>query len=112
MDDGHALLTIGQLSRRTGLPVRTIRFWSDIGAVPPAGRTAGGYRLYDAESAARLELGRTLRALGLGLEEVRRVLAKETTVVGVAAAYVEALDAQIRTLRLCRAVLAAWLGAA
>jgi DNA-binding transcriptional MerR regulator len=105
-DDGRALLTIGRLARRTGLPVRTIRYWSDIGAVPPARRTASGYRLYDATSVARLELVRTLRELGLGLEEVRRVLAKETTVAQVAATHVEALDAQIRTLRLRRAVLA------
>jgi DNA-binding transcriptional MerR regulator len=105
-DDGRALLTIGRLSRRTGLPVRTIRYWSDIGAVPPATRTASGYRLYDATSVARLELVRTLRELGLGLEEVRRVLAKETTVAQVAATHVAALDAQIRTLRLRRAVLA------
>jgi DNA-binding transcriptional MerR regulator len=105
-DDGRALLTIGRLSRRTGLPVRTIRYLSDIGAVPPATRTASGYRLYDATSVARLELVRTLRELGLGLEEVRRVLAKETTVAQVAATHVAALDAQIRTLRLRRAVLA------
>lgn len=104
-DDGDPLLTIGRLSRRTGLPVRTIRYWSDLGAVPPAGRTSGGHRLYDAEAVARLELVRTLRELGLGLEEVRRVLDKEVTVADVAAAHVAALDAQIRALRLTRAVL-------
>jgi DNA-binding transcriptional MerR regulator len=105
-DDGRALLTIGQLARRTGLPVRTIRYWSDVGAAPPVGRTLGGYRLYDAGSVARLELVRTLRELGLGLEVVRRVLAKETTVAEVAAVHVAALDTQIRSLRLARAVLA------
>jgi DNA-binding transcriptional MerR regulator len=105
-DDGRALLTIGQLARRTGLPVRTIRYWSDVGAVPPVGRTRGGYRLYDAGSAARLELVRTLRELGLGLEDVRRVLAKETTVAEMAAVHVAAFDTQIRSLRLARAVLA------
>jgi DNA-binding transcriptional MerR regulator len=104
-DDGRALLTIGQLARRTGLPVRTIRFWSDIGAVPPAGRTPGGYRLYDAASVARLELVRTLRELGVGLEDIRDVLAKQTTMAQVAATHVVALDTQIRTLRLNRAVL-------
>jgi hypothetical protein len=36
MDDATTMLTIGQLAQRTGLPVRTIRYWSDIGAVPPA----------------------------------------------------------------------------
>ncbi|MBV9652487.1 MAG: MerR family transcriptional regulator [Pseudonocardiales bacterium] len=104
-NDGRALLTIGQLARRTGLPIRTIRYWSDIGATPPAGRTTGGYRLYDAESVARLELVRTLRELGLGLDEIRRVLQREITIADVAAAHVTALDAQIRALRLSRAVL-------
>jgi DNA-binding transcriptional MerR regulator len=106
-DDGSLQLTIGQLASRTGLPVRTIRYWSDIGAVPPAGRSPGGRRSYDAESVARLELVRTLRDLGLGLQEVRRVLAREATVADVAAAHVAALDAQIRSLRLARAVLSA-----
>jgi DNA-binding transcriptional MerR regulator len=101
----QTLLTIGQMARRLGLPARTIRYWSDVGVVPPTERSGGGYRLYDAEAVARLELVRTLRELGLGLEDVRRVLEKETTVAEVAAAHVEALDLQIRTLRLRRAVL-------
>jgi hypothetical protein len=45
-DHGNPLLTIGQLASRTGLPVCTIRYWSDIGAVPPAGRSSSGHRLY------------------------------------------------------------------
>jgi DNA-binding transcriptional MerR regulator len=51
-DDGGTLLTIGQLARRLEIPVRTIRYWSDIGAVPPAGRSDGGHRLYDAQAVA------------------------------------------------------------
>ncbi len=105
MNDDGALFTIGQLARRTGLPVRTIRFWSDTGALPPAERTSSGWRLYDAASAARLELIATLRELGVGLSDVRRVLENKTTGAEVAAAHVDALDAQIRTLRLRRAVL-------
>ena len=106
MDEDPALLTIGQLARRTGMAVRTIRYWSDGGVVSVIGRTRGGYRLYDAEAVARLELVATLRQLGLGLAEVRRVLEDSTTVAEVAAAHVEALDAQIRALRLRRGVLA------
>ncbi|MEU0595148.1 MerR family transcriptional regulator [Streptomyces ardesiacus] len=104
-DDGTGLMTIGALARTTGLAVRTIRYWSDAGALPPVTRSPGGYRLYDAASVARLELIRTLRELGLGLDAVRRVLAGETTVAQVAAAHVSALDAQIRALRVTRAVL-------
>ncbi|WP_432930788.1 MerR family transcriptional regulator [Microbispora sp. CA-135349] len=104
MDD-EGLFTIGWLSRRTAMPVRTIRYWSDVGALPPAGRSEGGYRLYDAGAVARLELIKTLRELGLGLDDVRRVLERRATLAEVAAVHVDALDAQIRTLRLRRAVL-------
>ncbi|MFE3253055.1 MerR family transcriptional regulator [Streptomyces sp. NPDC059209] len=101
----NAELTIGHLARRTGMSVRTIRYWSDLGVLPPVGRSPGGYRLYDAESVARLELVRTLRELGLGLDDVRRVLAGETSVAEVAAVHVAALDARIRALKVSRAVL-------
>ncbi|MBM7437219.1 MerR family transcriptional regulator [Streptomyces sp. HB132] len=104
-DERPDLLTIGRLAHRTGLPVRTLRFWSDEGAVPPVARSAGGYRLYDAESVARVELVRTLRELGLGLDDVCRVLSGRTTVAEVADAHVAALDVQIRSLKLSRAVL-------
>jgi DNA-binding transcriptional MerR regulator len=104
-EDGTALLSIGQLARRTGLTVKTIRYWSDIGAVPPADRTPAGYRLYDAPAVARLELVRTLRELGLGLDTIQRILAREQSVAEVAAVHAQALDAQIRALRLQRAVL-------
>jgi DNA-binding transcriptional MerR regulator len=106
MDEEHpGRLTIGQLAERTGVAVRTIRFWSDSGLLPPEGRSEGGYRLYGAEAVARLELVRTLRELGLGLEEVSQVLRSEATVSEIAALHVAALDARIRALKLSRAVL-------
>ncbi len=104
-DDRGEPLTIGRLSQHTGMPVRTIRYWSDVGVLPPAGRSESGYRLYDARSVARLELIRSLRELGLGLGDVRRVLEERTTIADVAETHVMALDAQIRVLRLRRAVL-------
>ncbi|OZV84785.1 MerR family transcriptional regulator [Micromonospora echinospora] len=105
MDDRTELFTIGQLAHRTGLTVRTIRFWSDQGLLPPTTRSGGGYRLYDAAAVARLELLRTLRDLGVGLDDVRRILDRQTGVTDVARAHVRALDVEIRTLRLRRAVL-------
>ncbi|GGT32884.1 helix-turn-helix domain-containing protein [Streptomyces chromofuscus] len=105
IDDSTGLFTIGELARTTGLTVRTIRYWSDEGVLHPVARSTGGYRLYDAASVARLELIRTLRELGLGLDDVRRVLAGETTVAEVAATHVVALDARIRALKVTRAVL-------
>ncbi|MBB4778956.1 MerR family transcriptional regulator [Actinomadura livida] len=104
---GDTQYTIGELARRTGLSVRTIRFYSDAGVVPATSRTAAGYRLYDVAAVARLDLVRTLRDLGVDLGTVRRVLDREIGVGEVAAAHAEALDVQIRTLRLRRAVLRA-----
>jgi DNA-binding transcriptional MerR regulator len=105
MSTDAELFTIGQLARRTGVPARTIRFWSDAGLVPPAARSSSGYRLYDAAAAARLDLVRTLRELGLGLDVIEAVLSRARTVPEVAAAHVAVLDVQIRALRLRRAVL-------
>lgn len=104
-DDQPELLTIGVLAERTGLPVRTIRYWSDIGLVAPTERSAAGYRFYDATATARLHLVRTLRELGLGLGAVRQVLRRQRSVAEVAAMHARALDAEIRTLQLRRAVL-------
>ncbi|MEU5885131.1 SDR family NAD(P)-dependent oxidoreductase [Spirillospora sp. NPDC047279] len=105
MSTNAELFTIGQLARRCGVSARTVRFWSDAGLVPPAGRSAGGYRLYDAEAVGRLDLVRTLRELGLGLDVVEAVLSNAATVAEVATAHVAALDAEIRLLRVRRAVL-------
>ena len=102
-----AVFTIGELARRTGLPVKTIRFYSDEGLLPPTERTDAGYRLYDAKAMARLELVRTLRELGLGLPDVSAALSRSSTVRDLATRHVEALDEQIRRLRLRRAVLRA-----
>ncbi len=106
MEDDGPLLSIGELARRARLPVRTIRFWSDAGVLPPADRTESGRRLYDTACVARLELVVTLRELGLGLPDVRRVLDGQASIAEVAAVHLDALDAQIRALRLHRAVLA------
>lgn len=98
------MLTIGQLARRSGVPVRTIRFWSDEGVLPESDRSRGNYRRYDADAVARLDLVRTLRELGMGLDEVRQVLERRRSVEDVAAAHVRAIDDRIRTLRTQRAL--------
>ncbi|MFH9725084.1 MerR family transcriptional regulator [Streptomyces sp. NPDC017254] len=105
--DGDTLFTIGDLARRTGLTVKTIRFYSDTGIVPPTDRSPAGYRLYDIGALTRLDLVRTLRDLGLDLGIIRRLLDREVSVPEVAAAHADALEVQIRTLRMRRAVLRA-----
>jgi DNA-binding transcriptional MerR regulator len=60
-------LSIGDVARLTGLPVKTIRYYADIGLVPEASRTKASYRRYDEAGLARLELVHALRDLGLDL---------------------------------------------
>ncbi|WP_405148339.1 MerR family transcriptional regulator [Sphaerisporangium sp. NBC_01403] len=105
--DGGTLYSIGDLARRTGLTVKAIRFYSNLGIVPPADRSPAGYRLYGIDAVARLDLVRTLRDLGLDLPTIRKVVDREISLPEVAAAHAEALAVQIRTLRLRRAVLTA-----
>ncbi|MGT2532272.1 MerR family transcriptional regulator [Streptomyces nojiriensis] len=105
--DATTLCSIGELSRRTGLPVRTIRFYSDAGLVAPTTRSPAGYRLYGLDALVRLELLRTLRELGMDLATSRRVLDRELSVAEVAAAHADAVDARIRALQLRRSVLRA-----
>jgi DNA-binding transcriptional MerR regulator len=90
--------------------VRTLRFYADAGVLPEVGRTQAGYRIFGPEAVARARLVRTLRELGVGLDDVKRVLAADTSLVDVAVEHARALDAQIRMLRLQRAVLRAFLG--
>ncbi|WP_431885677.1 MerR family transcriptional regulator [Micromonospora wenchangensis] len=100
-------LSIGEVARRTGLSVSTIRFYADEGVVAPAGHTGAGYRCYDARGVAALELVRTLRDLGAGLDEIRRLLAEEITVRDLATAHLALVERQLGRLRTRRAVLRA-----
>jgi DNA-binding transcriptional MerR regulator len=105
--EGDTLYSIGELARRTGLTVKAIRFYSDRGIVPPTDRSPAGYRRYRIDAVARLDLVRTLRDLGLDLPTIRKLVDQETSLPEVAASHAEALEVQIRMLRLRRAVLMA-----
>jgi len=98
-------MNIGELARRCGLSVKTVRYYSDLGLVPEAGRTRSGHRRYDTGAALRLDFVRTLRELGLDLATIRRVLDGEADLPHVAGAHAEALGVQIRLLRVRRTVL-------
>ncbi|MFI6647756.1 MerR family transcriptional regulator [Streptomyces sp. NPDC050529] len=74
-DDG--LCSIGELAERAGVTVKAVRFYSDNGLLPEAARSAGGHRRYGPDALDRLRMLRSLRALGLPVREVRRVLDEE-----------------------------------
>jgi DNA-binding transcriptional MerR regulator len=62
---------IGEAARRSGFTVKALRYYDRHGLLPPAARSTGGYRLYDAADLHRLEFIRQAKALGLALGEIR-----------------------------------------
>jgi DNA-binding transcriptional MerR regulator len=68
------LLQIGQVAERTGLSLRTIRFYEEHGLVRPTTRTDGGFRLYSDDDVARLEVIKRMKPLGFTLEEMQELL--------------------------------------
>lgn len=105
------VVSIGELARRTGIAVRTIRFYCDEGILESC-RSSGGHRMFDAQIATeRLLLVRRLRALGLGLGSISDVLHARRSIAEAIAAESARVDAEFRSLAWRRASLRA-LGAA
>lgn len=67
-------LTVGELAERTGLTVRTLHHYDQIGLLRPSARTPAGYRLYGPAEVRRLQHIASLRHLGLGLDDIQRCL--------------------------------------
>lgn len=65
---------IGDLSKRTGVNIETVRYYEKIGLVPSPPRTGGGHRLYRDTHLKRLNFIRRSRELGFTLDEIRNLL--------------------------------------
>ena len=65
---------IGELAEKTGLSLRTIRHYDEVGLLKPTGRTDGGFRLYTHQDFSRLMLIRRMKPLGFPLEEMTDLL--------------------------------------
>ena len=68
------LMQIGQVAERTGLSLRTIRFYEENGLVVPTARSEGGFRLYSEGDVGRLEVIKRMKPLGFSLEEMQELL--------------------------------------
>ena len=68
-------MNIGQLSRRTGVPIDTVRYYEKQRLLPPPTRSASGYRHYEADDVLRLNFIRRAKVLGFTLDEIRDLLA-------------------------------------
>src|SRR5262245_26272093 len=67
-------LKVGELAKRTGLTIRTLHHYDEIGLLKPSHRTDTGYRLYTATDVGRLQQIVSLRHLGFSLEEIKGCL--------------------------------------
>ena len=68
------LLQVGELAKQTGLSIRTLRYYDEIGLLVPSHRTEAEYRLYSEADIARLQQILSLRQLGFALKEIRECL--------------------------------------
>ena len=104
-------MTIGQLSRRTGVPIKVLRHYEDLGFLYTLGRSEGNYRLFGEEAAWCVQVIQGLRSFGLTLKEIQvlvtcylerpgepvRAVLEETL-----AQVVSRVEAQIATLQALR----------
>ena len=69
------MMKIGDLAKRTGVGIDTVRYYEREGLLPQAQRRSSGYRMYDEDDIQRLRFIRRAKALGFTLPEVRDLLA-------------------------------------
>ena len=69
------MFQIGELSKHADVPEKTIRYYEEIGLLPPARRSANSYRVYDEADVERLRFIRSARALDFTLQEIAPILA-------------------------------------
>ncbi|MDQ1425729.1 MAG: hypothetical protein QOD72_3227 [Acidimicrobiaceae bacterium] len=65
---------IAEVARRTGFTTPTLRYYEEIGLMPPARRTEAGYRLYDERAVERLMFIARAKQLGCSLEEITELV--------------------------------------
>lgn len=68
------MMTVSQVSELTGVSIRTLRYYDEIGLLPPAAHTEGGYRLYDDAALERLQQIMLFRELEFPLKEIVRIV--------------------------------------
>jgi DNA-binding transcriptional MerR regulator len=94
---------IGELARVFGLNPRTLRYYESLGLLTPARRGSGSYRIYTEADADRLRFILKAKRLGLGLREIRELLAEQESPCGCLARLVgekkRAIRAQIEALQ-------------
>lgn len=105
----EGLYSIGELSKRSGLPIKTLRFYADEGLLPPAHIADSKYRYFDAESLSRVHLIRTLREADFSLQTIRELLDEHSDFHGLVQLQLQTVEAQMQALVRQQVVLQAAL---
>ena len=69
-------MKVGALAMRTGLTVRTLHYYDEIGLLTPSARSPAGHRLYDDDDLSRLQVIASLKYLGMPLEEIKECISR------------------------------------
>lgn len=100
---------IGELARMGGVSIKTVRYYSDLGLLPPAEVTETGHRLYTDQDRGRLEIIRCLREVGLGLEAIQQVMQQEDSIAAALQLQLQAIELEMAQLQRKKTVLGAAL---
>jgi MerR family copper efflux transcriptional regulator len=105
-------MNIGEVADKAGVPAKTIRYYEDVGLIPPARRTESGYRNYDDRDLATLRFVQRARSLGFSVKDVGALLAlwndsarASAEVKRLAANHVDEIDRKLAELKSMRHTL-------
>src|SRR5690606_40584262 len=73
------MYTIGKLSKNTGVTVRTLDYYDEIGLIKPSSKTSGGHRLYSEDDVMKLERVLALKYMGFSLDQIKDILENSTS---------------------------------
>lgn len=106
-------MNIGAAARAAGLPVKTVRYYADIGLVTPEARSESGYRQYSSTELNKLVFARRTRAFGFSIEETRELLGlyedqarSSADVKRIASQHLEQIETRMQELQALRDELA------
>lgn len=74
MIEARSQQRIGSVAKRSGVPVKTVRYYDELGLLKTSGRTESGYRLFNPDVFTRLKFIKRSQSLGLTLTEIKELL--------------------------------------
>lgn len=106
-------MKIGDAAKKAKIPVKTVRYYADIGLVTPNGRSESGYREYDSKAISKLQFVARSRSFGFGISACRELLSlyedhsrASADVKRIATARIAELDDKLHEMQLLRDELA------